>query len=78
MQALSPCKTFRPEQMEWKKHVQAFENESTDDAALAAERIRADDGMSTGFIYRDQRPAWQPATREASTDLAVIEAEFML
>jgi 2-oxoglutarate ferredoxin oxidoreductase subunit beta len=75
---LSPCPTYRPEQMDWKKVVQPFDVEETSDPIEAMHRVQSDDGMSTGFIYRDQRPAWQPATREASTDLAVIEAEFML
>ena len=60
VQALSPCKTFRPEQMEWKKHIQAFGEEATDDPALAAARIHADDGMSTGIIYRQSFPVYQP------------------
>jgi len=61
VQALSPCKTFRPEQMEWKKHIRAFGDEPTDDASLAAERVYADDGMSTGIIYRRSFPVYQPA-----------------
>ncbi len=61
VQALSPCKTFRPEQMDWKKHVQAFGEEATDDPALAAARIQADDGMSTGIIYQHAFPVYQPA-----------------
>ena len=60
VQALSPCKTFRPEQMEWKKHIRAFGDESTSDHALAMERIEADDGMSTGIIYRREFPVYQP------------------
>ena len=63
VQALSPCKTFRPEQMEWKKHVGAFDEEPTADAALAAQRIGADDGMSTGIIYRREFPVCQPGGR---------------
>ena len=64
VQALSPCKTFRPEQMEWKKQVRGFNAEPTHIAALAAERIHADDGMSTGVIYQTDYPAFQPGGGE--------------
>ena len=61
VQALSPCKTFRPEQMEWKKHVRGFEHVETDDAVLADERIQGDDGLSTGIVYRSERPVFRPS-----------------
>jgi 2-oxoglutarate ferredoxin oxidoreductase subunit beta len=60
IQVLSPCTTFRPEQKEWKKIVQAFTSEPTGDASEAAALIHADSGMSTGLIYRIQTPVWQP------------------
>ncbi len=75
---LSPCPTYRPEQMDWKKVVQPFEVEETSDPMEAMQRVQADDGMSTGFIYRDARPAWRPAQQEAHADLERIEAEFTL
>ena len=78
VQALSPCKTFRPEQMEWKKHVRGFDTEATDDAALAAERIRADDGMSTGVIYRRAFPVYQPGGAEPAGDAAQFDREFVI
>lgn len=60
VQALSPCPTFRPEQMQWKRHVRGFEEEATDDPIEAAGRIQADDGMSTGIIFRREYPVFQP------------------
>ena len=60
VQALSPCPTFRPEQMDWKRQVRAFDEGVTDDPVLAAQRIQADDGMSTGIIYRGDHPAFRP------------------
>jgi 2-oxoglutarate ferredoxin oxidoreductase subunit beta len=78
VQALSPCKTFRPEQMEWKKHVRGFDTEATDDAALAAERIRADDGMSTGVIYRRAFPVYQPGGAEPVGNAAQFDREFVI
>jgi 2-oxoglutarate ferredoxin oxidoreductase subunit beta len=74
VQALSPCPTFRPEQMEWKGQVRGFELEATSDPMEAARRIQADDGMSTGIIYRSDYPAFQPGSGAASGQVAAIEA----
>jgi 2-oxoglutarate ferredoxin oxidoreductase subunit beta len=65
VQALSPCPTFRPEQMEWKKQVRGFEAEATADPVEAARRIQTDDGMSTGIIYRSEYPAFRPGQGES-------------
>jgi 2-oxoglutarate ferredoxin oxidoreductase subunit beta len=77
VQALSPCPTFRPEQMLWKKHVSAFGEEATDDPALAAQRIQADDGMSTGIIYRSSYPVFQPGY-QAEGSMESIQSEFAI
>jgi 2-oxoglutarate ferredoxin oxidoreductase subunit beta len=74
VQALSPCPTFRPEQMEWKRQVRGFELEPSSDPVEAARRIQADDGMSTGIIYRSDYPAFQPGNGAASGPEAAIEA----
>ena len=60
VQALSPCPTFRPEQMQWKRQVAAFPDEPTDDPITAAQRIQADNGMSTGVIFRRDYPVFSP------------------
>jgi 2-oxoglutarate ferredoxin oxidoreductase subunit beta len=77
IQALSPCPTFRPEQMQWKHHVQAFEAETTSDPIEAAQRIQADDGMSTGIIFRNEYPVFQPGTG-VDTGMGSIESEFTI
>ncbi|MEN8128583.1 MAG: thiamine pyrophosphate-dependent enzyme [Pseudomonadota bacterium] len=77
IQILSPCLTFRPEQREWKNIVSEFSVESTSDPAQAAQRIQADNGMSTGLIYSRQLPVWQPPNR-VSTSLNKIEREFVV
>lgn len=77
VQALSPCPTFRPEQMQWKKHVRSFNDESTDDPILAAQRIQADDGMSTGVIYKAAYPVFQPGF-PAEGSMETIESEFVI
>ena len=78
VQALSPCPTFRPEQMQWKKQVRGFENDATDDPAEAARRIHWDDGMSTGIIFRRDYPVFQPGGKGDGGDLRRIEEEFTL
>ena len=77
VQALSPCPTFRPEQMEWKRQVRGFEDEATDDPVVAAGRIQADDGMSMGIIYRNTFPVFQPGGAPAARATA-IEDEFRI
>jgi len=76
IQVLSPCPTFRPEQMNWKHHVQAFEEETSSDPLLAAQRIQADDGMSTGIIYQEDVPVFQPGNGGALGDAVRFESEF--
>jgi 2-oxoglutarate ferredoxin oxidoreductase subunit beta len=77
VQALSPCPTFRPEQMQWKHHVRAFEAETTSDPIEAAQRIQADDGMSAGIIFQNRYPVFRPGTG-IDSGLGTIENEFVL
>jgi 2-oxoglutarate ferredoxin oxidoreductase subunit beta len=78
VQALSPCPTFRPEQMEWKHQVRGFEQETTSDPIEAVQRIQADDGMSTGVIFRRQYPVFQPGGKSGDCMLESIESEFLI
>jgi len=82
VQALSPCPTFRPEQMEWKRQVRGFDAEATADPQEAARRIQADDGMSTGIIYRTDYPAFRPGGAPAGAGSAdalhAIESELRI
>lgn len=80
VQALSPCPTFRPEQMDWKHQVRAFEQEPTSDPVAAAQRIQADDGMSVGIIYRSDYPAFRPGSAAdcAADAMDAIEHEFSI
>jgi 2-oxoglutarate ferredoxin oxidoreductase subunit beta len=77
IQALSPCPTFRPEQMQWKHQVRAFTEEATADPIVAAQRIQADDGMSTGIIYRRDYPVFRPGGAVEST-VEDFEQEFVI
>jgi 2-oxoglutarate ferredoxin oxidoreductase subunit beta len=78
IQALSPCPTFRPEQMQWKRLVRPFEGEPTADPVEADRRIQSDDGMSTGIIFRHSYPVFQPGGRPPEADLKSIEDEFAI
>ena len=78
VQALSPCPTFRPEQMNWKHQVRAFEEEPTSDPMLAAQRIQADDDMSTGILYQTEVPVFQPGQGDSAADVTAFESEFEL
>ena len=77
VQALSPCPTFRPEQMEWKHDIRAFEAETTADPIEAAQRIQSDDGMSTGIIFRNQYPVFKPGTG-VDKGMGNMESEFTI
>jgi len=77
VQALSPCPTFRPEQMQWKRHVKAFEAETTSNPIEAAQRIQADDGMSTGIIFRSEYPVFRPGSG-TDNGMGAIESEFTI
>jgi 2-oxoglutarate ferredoxin oxidoreductase subunit beta len=79
IQALSPCPTFRPEQMQWKRQVRAFEQATTDDPVEAVRRVQADDGMSTGIIFKRNNPVFQPAGQAAGAGgLDRVEKEFVI
>lgn len=77
VQALSPCPTFRPEQMQWKKRVSPFAHETTADPILAAQRIQADDGMSTGIIFQSDYPVYRPGG-SASAGIESFEEAFLI
>jgi hypothetical protein len=63
--------------MDWKHDIRPFEHGSSDDAIVAAQRIQADDGQSTGIIFQRQLPVWQPHS-ELSASVDEFEGEFAL
>lgn len=78
VQVLSPCVTFRPEQLEWKHMVRTAAVDVTDDAARAARRLMTDDGFNVGkVLYKGDRPAYQPEAKGAAA-VADLEADFAL
>ena len=75
VQALSPCPTYRPEHKQWKKGVHGLEEGPTSDPGIAAQRLQADDGMSTGLLYQADVPVWQPENK-VSCQSAALEKAF--
>ncbi|MGY6587469.1 MAG: thiamine pyrophosphate-dependent enzyme [Wenzhouxiangella sp.] len=60
IQILSPCITYRPEQLTWKKRMgQQFTTTRQRREALL--QLDEDDGFTTGVLYRADRPCFQPA-----------------
>jgi len=74
---LSPCRTFRPEQIEWKNQVHRWPEEGTHDAISAARWLEEEDGFSTGILYKEQLPVWAPHKAE-QTSLEKLEEEFLI
>ncbi len=80
LQVLSPCITYRPEQMEYKALVAAgFEPLADRNAAFR--RLLTDDGFTTGLLYRAPVAAGGSALATAATpddtaSLAGIAREF--
>lgn len=77
IEVLSPCRTFRPEQVEWKDTVHDWTEQATDDPVTAAQRIHADDGMGIGLVYQRQIPVWQPE-RGGKLPVEALEQEFLV
>lgn len=79
IQVLSPCITFRPEQMEWKKVVRMAPVDHTGDAARAARRLMSDDGFNVGkVLYKGNRPAFEVQRGEPPVPVAQLERMFEL
>ena len=74
VQILSPCITYRPEQMGWKKRIHdGFQ--PTDDRRQALQALLDDDGFTTGVLYRSERAVYRTAPK-ASSDPARIGQQF--
>jgi 2-oxoglutarate ferredoxin oxidoreductase subunit beta len=78
VEVLSPCITFRPEQLEWKKMVKAGALKPTKDVARAVRRMLRDDGFDLGVLYAGDRPAYEPRGTRASGPANELERRFAL
>ena len=78
VEVLSPCITFRPEQLEWKKLVRAGALQPTADMAEATTRLLRDDGFDLGILYAGNRVPYAPRGPRASRDVRELERRFAL
>ncbi|MDQ2070390.1 2-oxoacid:ferredoxin oxidoreductase subunit beta [Natronospira bacteriovora] len=76
LQILSPCPTFRPEQMQYKKQVHAGFRE-TANRGEAYQQLLENDGFTTGLLYR-QDVAHRAAPERPIEQLQEIEAAFQV
>ena len=77
VEVLSPCITYRPEQMAWKKMVRQSALPPATDPVAATAMVLADDGFSLGVLYRGDCPP-APAAPTPTATLAAIEGQFAL
>lgn len=74
IQILSPCITFRPEQMQWKKHIHSG-FEPTSDLRQAINRLFDDDLFTTGILYRAPRSVYRCPSGQQHP-FAALAAQF--
>jgi len=77
IEVLSPCITFRPEQMGWKKMVRPSALSIEQDRAAATALVLGDDGFSLGVLFRGERAPVASAL-QAQISISDIEREFAL
>jgi 2-oxoglutarate/2-oxoacid ferredoxin oxidoreductase subunit beta len=77
LQVLTPCVTYRPEQLQWRKMVRPAKKEPTSNLARAGRRILEDDGLTLGVFYIGERPPYLPPT-VTDTTVAEIEQRFVI
>lgn len=77
VEVLSPCITFRPEEMDWKKAIKRNAIETTSDRRAAMAAVMGADELMSGIIFAGDRPAYAPPLR-APEGLDAIEREFVL
>ncbi len=73
---LSPCRTFRPEQHEWKKRIQPAPEEETGDLATAASHLFGDHGFYVGILYRGERAPFESKRPPETVDPATLDQDF--
>lgn len=61
VEVLSPCITFRPEEMEWKKQVERGAIQPTSDRAQATAAVLSDNELATGIFFKGDRGGYREA-----------------
>ena len=77
LEVLSPCITFRPEQVDWKRRARPRAATIEGDRAAAIGAVLVDDGFSMGVLFRGERAAI-PAPQSPAGSLAEIERQFAI
>jgi 2-oxoglutarate ferredoxin oxidoreductase subunit beta len=76
IQVIAPCITYRPEQMGYKKRVQAG-FEATGSRRDAFAQLFDAGPLTTGLLFRAELPPWQPDPR-ADEPVDALEAAFVI
>ncbi len=77
IQILSPCPTYRPEQMQYKKIVHpGFE--LTSDRRQAYLQLMEDDGFATGLLFRGSMPTCVAPSVGEAADIDTIQQQFVV
>ncbi|MFN3076447.1 MAG: 2-oxoacid:ferredoxin oxidoreductase subunit beta [Alphaproteobacteria bacterium] len=77
VEILSPCVTYRPEQREYKHQVHPGFGEPTSDRREAFRKLMLDDQFTTGVLFQNDTPPFQPVPVPRST-MEDIERAFVL
>ena len=77
LEILSPCITFRPDEMEWKKSVERGAIQPTSDRAQATATVLSDTEMATGIFFKGDRGSYRPAPT-GHGDPEKIAAQFRI
>lgn len=77
VEILSPCITFRPEEMEWKKSVARNSVEPTADRAEATARVLGGGELATGVFFKGDRGPYRPEP-QGHHDAEKIAAKFVV
>jgi 2-oxoglutarate ferredoxin oxidoreductase subunit beta len=75
IEVLSPCITFRPDEMEWKKSVARGVIQPTSDRAQATAAVLSDTDLSTGIFFKGDRGTYREAPK-GHGDAEKIAAQF--
>ncbi len=77
VEILSPCITFRPEEMEWKKSVARNSVEPTADRAEATAKVLGGGELTTGVFFKGDRGPYRPEP-QGHRDAEKIAAKFVV
>ncbi len=77
VEILSPCVTFRPDQREWKHQVQRGALEPAETLAEALARVATAPALSTGIVWKGDRPPYLGPGRQADRSMENLLQSFV-